>query len=197
MFAFLFKTPIGIVISLFSGVIGLVVIVVVGTGVLAFTGGPAPCTPGGGVIVVDDANAQSFDTKWDQLSNALDGGTPLTVVLNESEVTSRANKFINSTGADVSNVRVCIHNGFGEVTGTVNVFLGSGTFKVKGTVLVNGGHPVIEFQDVQVGNVPGFMLAPFKTAVQNAIQNKLDDITLRHAYTPTLAEGNAQINGTP
>src|SRR3990172_6335942 len=97
IFAFLFRTPLGIVISAFSGVIGLVVVLVVVVGVLAFTGGPAPCTPGGGAITVS-----------------------------ESAVTSRANRYIDDRGGDVSDVRVCIHDGYGEVTGSVDAFLASG-----------------------------------------------------------------------
>jgi len=197
LLAFLFKTPLGIIISAFSGVIGLVLVPVVVVGALAFTGGPAPCTPGGGSIEISDTQAQSFDTKWDELDGALDGGRPSSITLTESEVSSRANKYIDDKGGDVDDVRVCIHDGSGEVTGSVNVFVGSGKFRVSGTVDLNGGRPVVNFQDIELGNVPSFVLGPLESAVEDAIQELLDDITLDHTYAPVLSEGQAQINGTP
>jgi hypothetical protein len=197
LFAFLFRTPLGLIISAFSGLIGLVVIVTVVTGILALTGGPAPCTPGGGAIEISDAQAASFDAKWDGLDAALAGGSPASITLTESEVSSRANKYIDEEGGDVGDVRVCIHNGFGEVTGSVDVLAGSGKFKVTGTVDLTSGRPVVDFQDIEVGNVPGFVLGPLEGVVEDAIQELLDNITLEHTYVPTLSEGQAQVNGTP
>ncbi|HEV8574798.1 MAG TPA: hypothetical protein VGR43_08835 [Dehalococcoidia bacterium] len=197
LFGFLFKSPLGIIISLFSGVIGIVVIAGVGISALALTGGPAPCTPGGGTIEISDAQASSFDAKWDQLDAALNGGGPSSISLSESEISSRANKYIDDKGGDVDNVRVCVHDGYGEVTGSVDVAVGNGDFRVKGAVALSGGRPVVDFQDVELGNVPGFALAPFENAVEDAIQELLDDITLDHTYTPTLTEGKAEVSGTP
>jgi hypothetical protein len=197
LFGFLFKSPLGIIISAFSGVIGLAVVAVVVVGALAFTGGPAACTPGGSAIEISEAAAQSFDSKWDQLDASLAGGSPSTITVTESEVTSRANKYIDSKGGDVGDVQVCIHDGFGEVTGSVDVFIGSGNFKVKGAVDLSGGRPVVDFQDIELGSVPGFALAPLESAVETAIQELLDDISLDHTYAPTLTEGQAAIQGTP
>ena len=197
LFAFLFKTPLGIIISLFSGLIGLVLIAGVGVTAMALTGGPAPCTPGGGAIEISDAQAQSFDTKWDGLDAALAGGRSSSITLTESEVSSRADKYIDDKGGDVDDVRVCIHDGYGEVTGSVDVAVGSGKFKVKGTVALNGGRPVVDFDDIELGNVPGFALGPLEGAVEDAIEELLDDITLEDTYAPSLSEGQVKIDGTP
>jgi hypothetical protein len=197
LFAFLFKTPLGIIISVFSGLIGLVLIAGAGVAAMALTGGPGPCTPGGGAIEISDAHAQSFDTKWDGLDAALAGGGSSSITLTESEVSSRANKYIDDKGGDVNDVQVCIHDGYGEVTGSVDVAVGSGKFKAKGAVALNAGRPVVDFQDIELGNVPGFALAPFENAVENAIQELLDDITLEHTYAPSLSDGQAEIDGTP
>jgi hypothetical protein len=197
MLAFLFKTPLGIIISVFSGLIGIVLVLVVVTAGLAFTGGPDPCTPGGGAIEVSDVQSASFDQKWDQLDVQLDGGSPASITLTESDVTSRANRYIDDEGGDVKDLRVCIHDGFGEVTGKVDAFAGSSRFKVTGTVQLTGGRPVVDFQDVEVGNLPGAVLGPFENAVEDAIQELLDDIALKHTYEPALTEGQAQITGSP
>lgn len=197
LFAFLFKTPLGIIISVITGLIGLVVVVIVVAGLLAVTGGPAACTPGGGPIEISDAQAQSFDAKWDELDASLANGSPSTITLTESEVSSRANQYIDEEGGDVDDVQVCIHDGLGELTGSVDIFAGSAKFKASGTVDLTSGHPVVDFQDIEVGNVPGFILGPLEGVVEDAIQQLLDDITLEHTYIPTLSEGQAQINGTP
>jgi hypothetical protein len=197
LFAFLFKTPLGIIISLFSGLIGIVLIVGVGVGALALTGGPGPCTPGGGPIEISDSQARAFDTKWDGLDASLDGGSQTSVTFTESEISSRANEYIDDKGGDVDDVQVCIHDGFGEVTGKVDALVGNGNFRVKGSVTLDQGRPVVDFQDIEVGNVPGFALAPFENAVEDAIQELLDDITLNHTYSPTLSAGQAKIDGSP
>jgi hypothetical protein len=190
-------SPLGIIIGVLTTLLMIVAVVVVVTGVLAFTGGPDPCTPGGGPIEVSDAQAASFDQKWDSLNAALDGGTAGSMSLTESEVTSRADRFIDEQGGDISDIRVCIHNGFGEVTGKVDVSVAEAKFKASGTVDLSGDHPVAEFDDVEVGNVPGVILDPFESTVEDAIQELLDDINLDHTYTVELQEGQAVIQGTP
>jgi hypothetical protein len=197
LFAFLFKTPLGIIISLFSGIIGVVLIAGVGVGALALSGGPGPCTPGGGPIEISDAQAQAFDTKWDTLDASLAGGSQASATFTESEISSRANRYIDDRGGDVDDIQVCIHDGSGEVTGKVNAFVGNGNFRVTGSVTLDQGRPVVDFRDIEVGNVPGFALAPFENAVEDAIQELLDDITLNHTYAPTLSEGQAKIDGSP
>jgi len=83
------------------------------------------------------------------------------------------------------------------VTGSVDVLAGSGKFKVSGTVDLTSGRLVVDFQDIEVGNVPGFVLGPLEGGVEDAIQELLDDITLEHTYIPALSEGQAQVNGAP
>jgi hypothetical protein len=92
---------------------------------------------------------------------------------------------------------VCIHDGKGEVTGKVDASLGSIKFKASGNVDLTGGHPKAEFDDISVGNVPGVVLGLLEGIVEDAIQELLDDIGLRHTYTPVLSQGSAEIQGTP
>ncbi len=47
----------------------------------------------GSALSVSAANAASFQQKWDDFDALLDGGTPSSVVFNESEVSSRANQY--------------------------------------------------------------------------------------------------------
>jgi hypothetical protein len=194
----MFSSPLGIIFSIFAGLFTILIVLVVVTGLLAFTGGPDACTPGGTAAIENTAaNAAAFDAKWDEMDAMLDGGTPATINLTESEVTSRANAFIDDEGGDVADVQVCIYSGSGAATGEVDLPVGTAKFKVTGTVDLTGEHPEAQFDDVEVGNVPGAILDPFESTVEDAIQELLDDVDLSHDYTVELRPGEAVISGTP
>jgi len=194
----MFKSPLGIILGIISTVLVVLVAFVVITGILAFSGGPSACTPGGTAPIEDnEANAVSFDVKWDQLNASLDSGTPSAISLTESEITSRANELIEDEGGDLGTVQVCIYSGSGAATGEVDLPVGTAKFKVTGTVSLDGPHPVAEFDDVEVGNIPGVVMDPFESAVEDAIQELLDDIDLDHTYTVELQPGQALVTGTP
>jgi hypothetical protein len=194
----MFRSPLGVILSLISTVLVVLVAFVVITGILAFSGGPGACTPGGTPPIEDnDANAVAFDAKWDQMDAVLDGGAPASVTLTESEITSRANQFIKEKGGDIGTVQVCIYSGSGATTGEVDLPVGNAKFKATGTVSLDGPHPVAEFDDIEVGNIPGVVMDPFESAVEDAIQELLNDIDLTHTYTVELQPGQAVISGTP
>lgn len=197
IFSFFFRSPLGLIGSLVSFLITVIAVGVLVTVLLAYAGGPGGCTPGVGAIELSDAQAASFDQKWDQLDAALDGGVPTTISLSESEISSRAERYARQRGGDIRDIRVCLHDGKGEATGKADAFFGRVKFKVTGTVDLTGEHPVVKFDDVKVGKVPSAVLAPFEGAVEDAIKDLLDDIALKHTYAPALKEGSAEISGTP
>jgi hypothetical protein len=194
----MFRSPLGIIFSIITTVLIIVVVFVVITGILAFTGGPSACAPGGAAPIVDDAaNAAAFDVKWDEMDAQLDAGSAASITLTESEITSRANTFIDEEGGDIADVQVCIYDGSGAATGQVDLPVGDAKFKVTGTVNLTGEHPEVEFDDIEVGSIPGVVMDPFENAVEDSIQELLDDIDLSHTYTVELKPGEAVISGTP
>lgn len=200
MFVIRFVT--GSVLGMIAGVVGgiltLAIILGVVILVLAAVGGPSPCTPGGGEIVVSSANADAFEQKWEAFDDALDAGSPSSVVFNESEVTSRADRFISDEGGDIDNIRICLHDGFGEMTGSVSAILGiDAEFRAKGNVDLSGGHPAVQFDDIDIGNVPGFLVEPFESLLEDAVEELLDKVNLEHSYTHTITEGTVRIDGQP
>src|SRR5437867_180607 len=103
------------------------VVVVVGgfivLGVLAATGdfgkqnecadeSAAGAAPRG--VSTDLTLASQWDSKWDSFSNTLDSGGTASVSFTESEVTSRADKFLKDKHAPLDEVIVCFHEGSGE-----------------------------------------------------------------------------------
>ena len=198
IFSFLFGTLIGKIASAIVGIVVLAIAFVVVVIVLAAAGGPGACSPGGGVIMVDGANAARFQEKWDSFNGILDGGSPSSVSFNESEITSRFDQFVKEYSDDVKDIRVCIHEGFGEVTGTLDAFLGiDAKFRGTGNARFDGPHPDVEFTDIDIGNVPGWLLRPFEGLLEDAVEELMEEIDLTHSYTPTLAEGQAQVAGVP
>jgi hypothetical protein len=180
------------------GIIAVFFVFVIVVGVLATVGGPGSCTPGGGTIVVSAANASTFDGKWDGFDAVLDAGSSSSVAFSESEITSRADQFTKDEASDIKDVRICVHNGFGEVTGQLDGFLGIDVkFKAEGIVTLIGEHPEVDLMDIDIGNVPGFILDPFENLLEDAIEELLEELDLEHALVPILTEGQATIDGTP
>ena len=197
--SFFGSSPLGIAITAIIVILIAAVIFVGANVVLALSGGPGPCTPGGGPITINAANADGFQQKWDGFDAVLDGASPSSASFDESEVTSRADQYFrDETDVDFVDVRICIHDGFGEATAKLEAILGLDTeVKVTGTVDLTGDTPVAQIGDIEIGNVPGFITNAIEGFVEDAVDEALEDIDLKHTYTPTLTEGEAQIDGLP
>ncbi|MDO8611765.1 MAG: hypothetical protein Q7R32_02940 [Dehalococcoidia bacterium] len=187
-------SPLRLIFGLFGTLLLILLIIVGGTVVLAFTGGPGPCTPGGGPIAVSAANADAFDGKWDSFNATLDGGSAATVNFNESEISSFVGREV---GDPFSDPRVCIHDGSGEGTATLEILGFDAKIKVKGNMDLTGTHPVAKIDDIEVGNVPGFVTGFVENFVEDAIEDETKKVDLDHPVTPTLTEGDAKLDGTP
>jgi len=102
------------------------------------------------------------------------------------------------TDVDFKDVRICIHDGFGEATAELGAILGLETkVKISGTVDLTGDTPQAQLDDIEIGNVPGFIVDIVEGQVEDAVDEALENIDLSHTYTPTLVEGEAQIDGVP
>ena len=198
---FFWSSPWGIAIGITTTIFVAVVIFAAVNTILAFSDGPGVCTPGGGPITVNAANAEKFDQKWDDFDAVLDGGSPSSVTFNESELSSRADRYFREEkGIDFRDVRVCIHDGYAEATGTLDAILGLEVeVKLKGTMDLTGDTPEVEIDDIEFGKVPGWLvdIADAILGAEGDIDDGLDDIELKHTYAPSLTEGEAQIDGVP
>jgi len=163
---------------------------------LAVTGGPGSCQAGGGPIVVNAANAEAFHRKWDAFNAALASGKAASVTFSESEVNSRLNAW-NDEKDIFREVRVCIHDGYGEATGKLGWEGIEGAFKITGTVDLTGQHAVVHVDDIDLGNVPDTLLEAFKGRAENPIEEALDKYDASHSYKMTYAEGEVRIDGQP
>ena len=193
--------PLLTAVGFFVSLIGAVVIFAAVNTILAFSGGPGDCTPGGGTITVSAANAAMFQQGWDDFDAVLDGGSTSSEIFDESEVSSRANQFFTEeSNLDLKDVRVCIHDGYGEASGRLDAILGLGVeIKLKGNVDLTGDNPKLDIDDIEFGRVPGFLvdLADSIANFEDDMDLALEDIKLKHDYSYSLTEGQAVIDGAP
>ncbi len=196
--------PLWFVILRFLGfLLGIVfflfVIFVVLNVVLAFAGDPGNCDAAGRTINIDPNEANSFQTKWDQFDASLDAGQAASVTLAESEVSSRARRYLeDENDTPVKDVLVCIRAGYGEASGSIDTPVGlEAKVKVRGTMDLTGDHPKATIEEIDIGGIPDFLIGPVEGWIEELIDNQLDDIDLKHGYQPTLKEGEADIKGTP
>lgn len=164
----------------------------------AVIGGPDPCTPGGAAIVISEQHADAFERKWEEFDATLDAGSPATVTFTESEVSSRAIR--EAEGIDdedfLQDFRICIHDGYGEMSGTLNFpgFLDT-KFRARGTAYIDKTLNV-DIDDVDLGSIPGF-LDDWIRGIPDNTAEVLDEDDFGHTYELTLREGEAHIAGTP
>jgi len=197
--SFFGPSPLGIALT---AIIVLLIAAVIFVGVnviLAFSGGPGSCTAGNPPLTVNAANAEGFQQNWDGFDAVLDSGTTSSVSFNESEISSRADQYIrDETDVDFVDVRICIHDGFGEASAKLEAILGLETeVMVTGTVDLTGDTPQAQITDIEIGNVPSFIVDIVEGQIEDAVDEALENIDLSHTYTPTLTEGQALIDGEP
>lgn len=167
----------------------------------AVVGGPSACEPGGSQpVVLSEASADSFQRKWDDFDTTLDSGSPATVTFTESEIASRAMRDAEGDLNDLNwlqNFRVCLHDGYGEISGTVNLpsFLDL-QYKAKGTAHISD-NLVVDLDKVEVGSIPGFVSNWVGDSPNNDVDLLDKDYFADHSYTLTLREGEAEIAGVP
>lgn len=187
----------GILSGIFLGLILIAVILGVTTASLMATGGPGACQPGSGRFTVNQANSDAFIAKWDAFDEALNNGTSGFATFNESEIASRAESWANEEDVPFEDIRACLHDGYGEASATLHVLGMDVKVRVKGTLDLSGDNPEARVDDISVGNVPGFLMAPVEAIVDRSLDEALNDLEIDHDYSLTLKEGEATLGGRP
>ncbi|MEX0751119.1 MAG: hypothetical protein WD359_09960 [Dehalococcoidia bacterium] len=170
---------------------------------LATTGGPEPCEPRGGPLVVDDAQAASFQQKWNEFQTTLDmvnAGQTVDparfVAFTESEISSRANEYVEGKHIPIDDIRVCLDEGYGVGTGTVSILGFDTKVRLKGTVEFTDDSARPRIDDMEIGSVPGFMSAPIRRLVNRQLDRAAVDVVNAHNYQILIGNGNGAVAGT-
>ena len=167
--------------------------------ILGVAGDPGRCDAAGRTIAISPENATAFQTKWDQFETTVDGGQSATVSFDESEITSRARRYLEDEhDTPIDDLLICIRAGYGEASASISTPIGlNAKVKVKGTMDLTGPHPKAIITEISIGAIPDFLVDPVENWLEDLIENQLDDIDLDNTYELVLTEGNAEIKGTP
>ena len=151
--------------------------------------------------------ADAWQAKWQTFDAQLDAGQPATVSFTESEATSRAQRFIDSKEAPVTDLKLCFHGGVAEATGNVDLPIladlpGIGdsldsNVRARGTMDFSGSHPRIVIAEIEAGNLPAEAAERLKGRIEGVINDRLDDLQLQHKLSAEFTEGGIEISGTP
>lgn len=192
---------------LFGGLMTLLVIALALSAltlVLASSGGPAPCEPRGGPLVIDDARATSFQQKWNQFETtlaAVNAGQPVAptqfVAFTEGEISSRANQYVDDNHIPIDDIRVCLDQGQGVGTGTISILGFDTDVRLKGTVQFNDDSAQPKIDEMQIGRVPGWMSAPVRRLVNRQLDRTAVDVVNAHNYQVLIGEGSGAVAGSP
>lgn len=159
-------------------------------------------------VTRDVSYTASFDGIWEQIAAQVAAGqTEVTVHLTESEVSSRAADYLQARDAPLDDILVCFHDGYAEGRATVEapgasgLPLVGGLFKaesrVTGSVDLSGRHPRLVIDRLEAGDLPGFLEDEVRDDVEQAINDRLDDLPLGYDYNVSLSEGVATVVGSP
>ena len=173
----------------------------VGLFLLTVTGSPGSCENEERPILDTTDLGIVFQLKWDRFNDTLDAGQESTVVLSESEVTSRARLWVDEQDVSVSDLLICFSVDSAAASGKVDVpfFPGDVDVLIRGTVDLRGEHPDIEIDEIKVGNLPGPLTGLVEGFIETLINDQEEELelALEHDYGITFGEGDITIGGQP
>ena len=175
---------------------------------LVFVGGPnAEAVCGDRVLDADPAPDRLFDPRWDGFDAFLDTGVPDSLDLEDEVVTARARDFltVDHDVDEIVDVVICFSGpresggqGEAEVRGEVAIpVLPDVSASIRGRMDLTGERPVLEITDIDLGSVPGFITSGIKGAIEDALNEALEDVELQHRYRLEFRDGFARVNGQP
>ena len=168
---------------------------------LAVTGSPGSCENEARPISVSTDLGIVFQLKWDRFNDTLAAAQESTVVLSESEVTSRARLWVDKQDVPVSDLLICFSVDSGVASGKVDVpfFPGDVDVLIRGTVDLRGEHLNIEIDELEVGKLPGPLTGLVEGFIETLINDQEEELELglEHDYGITFGEGDVTIGGQP
>jgi hypothetical protein len=214
----LLARPILALLSVFGVLAVIAVLAAVVIGVLAATGGGEPpdrCRNTAANAQTGESRpventpdlAAQWQERWDAFNAQLDAGQATTVVIDESEASSRATAFVEDTDAPLDEVIICFYDGEAEARAQAEVPTLSDTplfgglldthVKARGRIELGGEHPRIRIQEIDAGSLPGFLADVMKDDIEDLINDRLARYTIGHGYTVTFRETQMEVAGTP
>ncbi len=190
-------------IRLIATLLGIVVIgapiVAVGLFIVAVAGDPGTCEAETRPIVLSDSAAASYQTAWDGFQATLDSGQAAAVTFNETEVSSRAQQWLDERDSPITELRICFTDGGAGASAKLDVpFMpGDVDVLVRGTLILTGGQAEIDIDELEVGRLPGPLNDPLQSFVDDVIADQTIDLKLERDYQLAFSEGSVTVSGQP
>jgi hypothetical protein len=166
---------------------------------LAIMGSPGSCEQEGRTISYEPLRAVAFQQTWDQLEDTLDAGQESAAVFDEQQVTARARLWVEERDAPVSDLLICFTSDGGAASGKVDIPLIPGDIDVliRATVDLRGDRPEVEIEEMEIGRVPGPLADLAESAINELIEQQMEELPLRHDYGAMFGDGEVTLNGQP
>ncbi len=166
---------------------------------LAITGSPGTCDMEGRTITTSLQFAAAYEEKWDGLEAALDAGQAAAATFSESEVTSRANVWLQERDAPIDEIMICFGDGTAATSAKIDIPFVPGDVDVlaRGSLILTGTAADAEITDLEVGGLPGPLADLVEDFINNIIEDQTEDLGLDHSFTLTFTEGAVTISGVP
>ena len=191
--------PVRLLATLFGiAVIGAPV-VAVGLFVVAITGDPGTCEADDRPIVYSEEAAAAYLLAWDGFQTTLNAGQPAIVTFTETEVTSRAQQWLDERDSPINDLRICFSDGMASASAKIDLpFVpGNTNVLVSGTLILTGETAVIQIDDLEVGGLPSLLSQPIERFVEDVLEDETIDLNLDHAYELSFAAGSVAVSATP
>lgn len=153
-------------------------------------------------VATTPALAQAWQERWDAFRAATAGQG--SIEFQESDVTSRADEWLDDEDVPLKHVTVCFYDGeaearaTAEVPGASDIPLLGGVFETevsaRGTIDLSGEHPRIDITDLDAGSLPGLATGLLEDDLEFLVNDELDRFTLDRTYDVTFTETRAEIS---
>ncbi len=166
---------------------------------VAIAGNPGTCEDKDRPITTSIQLASSFQDAWDDLEAALDAGQPASATFTESEVTSRADLWLEEHDAPIDEILICFGDGTASASAKIDIPFVPGDIDVltSGTLILTGDVADADVEKIEVGGLPDLLTDLVEDFIDNVIEDQTEILELNHAYTLVFTEGEVTISGLP
>ncbi len=166
---------------------------------VAIAGNQGTCQTEDRPVTTSIQLASQFQDKWDALDAALEAGQPASASFTESEVTSRADLWLEERDAPIDDILICFGDGIATASAKIDIPFVPGDIDVlvSGTLILTGDIGDADVDKIEVGGLPDLLTELVEDFIDNIIEDQTDDLELDHAYTLVFTEGEVTVNGLP
>ncbi len=166
---------------------------------VAIAGSPGTCEDENRPITTSDQLASQYREKWDALNATLEAGQPASATFTESEVTSRANSWLEEQDAPIEDILICFEDGTASASAKIDIPFVPGDIDVltSGTLILTGDVADADVDKIEVGGLPDLLTDLVEDFIDNVFEDQTEELELNHTYTLLFSEGQVTVSGLP